>query len=106
MVPEPDGTLIVPEISRPRTASVVIENEVGLHARPSVKLTQLAKRFASTIEFALEPDGPWTDAKSPVKVMRVKAPKGSVLHYRTEGGDAEGALQAVVALVAEKFGED
>ena len=106
MVVEPDRTLIVPQPSTPRTASVVLKNEVGLHARPSIKLTQLAKRFSSTIEFALEPEGPWTDAKSPVKVMRVKAPKGSVLHFRTDGGDAEGALQAIIALVAEKFGED
>ena len=106
MVVEPDRTSIVPQPSTSRTASVVLENEVGLHARPSIKLTQLAKRFSSTIEFALGPEGPWTDAKSPVKVMRVKAPKGSVLHFRTEGGDAEGALQAIMALVAEKFGED
>jgi phosphocarrier protein HPr len=97
---------LVPELGMPRTASVVLENAVGLHARPSVKLTQLAKRFASTVEFALEPDGPWTDAKSPVKVMRVKAPKGSTLHFRTEGGDAEGALTAIVNLVAQKFGEE
>ncbi len=88
-----------------KTASVVLENEVGLHARPSVKLTQLAKRFSATVEVALAPGGPWTDAKSPVKVMRVKAPKGSVLHFRTEGGDAETALRAVVDLVAHKFGE-
>ena len=87
------------------TASVILNNEVGLHARPSVKLTQLAKSFVSTIEFALEPDGPWTDAKSPVKVMRVKAPKGSTLHFRTHGRDAEGALRAVVDLVEQNFGE-
>lgn len=94
------------ERGMPHTASVVLENAVGLHARPSVKLTQLAKQFAARIEFALEPDGPWTDAKSPVKVMRVKAPKGATLHFRTEGQDAEGALRAVVDLVAQKFGEE
>ncbi len=97
---------IVPEPRMPHTASIVLENEVGLHARPSVKLTQLAKSFVSTIEFALEPEGPWTDAKSPVKVMRIKAPKGSRLHFRAQGRDAEGALQAVIDLVAQKFGED
>jgi phosphocarrier protein len=90
----------------PLTASIVLENEVGLHARPSVKLTQLAKQFLSKVEFALAPDGPWADAKSPVKVMRVKAPKGSTLHFRTEGQDAESALRAVVELVARKFGEE
>ena len=88
------------------TASIVLINEVGLHARPSVKLTQLAKTFTSTVEFALAAQGPWTDAKSPVKVMRVKAPKGAVLHFRTDGPDAEAALRAMVDLVAIRFGED
>ena len=90
----------------PLTASAVLVNAVGLHARPSVKLTQCAKGFAAKIEFALAPDGPWTDAKSPVKVMRVKAPKGAILHFRTEGSDEKAALQAMVGLVAARFGEE
>ena len=53
--------------------SVVITHDVGLHARPSVKLTKLAKGFSSTIEIAGAPDGPWIDAKSIVKVMAMKA---------------------------------
>jgi phosphocarrier protein HPr len=93
------------ETMAPLTASAILVNEVGLHARPSVKLTQAAKRFAATIELALAPDGPWTDAKSPVKVMRVKAPKGATLHFRVTGADAEAALAAMVALVNDGFGE-
>jgi phosphocarrier protein HPr len=89
----------------PLTASAVLVNEVGLHARPSVKLTQCAKRFAAKTEFALSPDGPWTDAKSPVKVMRVKAPQGATLHFRVAGSDAEAALAAVLMLVNAGFGE-
>jgi phosphocarrier protein HPr len=88
------------------TASIELTNEVGLHARPSVKLTQLAKTFDASVELALDPDGPWSDAKSPVKVMRVKAPKGAVLHFRTEGIDEEAALKAMVELVAARFGEE
>lgn len=95
----------MPDFDGPKRASVILENEVGLHARPSVKLTQLAKSFSSQVEFALAADGPWIDAKSPVKVMRVKAPKGSVLHFRTEGSDSETALKAIVELVVQKFGE-
>ena len=56
--------------------SALLTNDVGLHARPSVKLTQLAKRFGAHIEFARAADGPWVDAKSPVKVMRFKARQG------------------------------
>ena len=88
------------------TASAVLVNPVGLHARPSVKLTQCAKGFAARIELALAAEGPWTDAKSPVKVMRVKAPKGSVLYFQVSGTDAEAALAALLALVRDKFGEE
>jgi phosphocarrier protein len=89
----------------PLTASAVLVNPVGLHARPSVKLTQCAKGFAAMIEFALAADGPWTDAKSPVKVMRVKAPQGATLYFRVTGADGEAALAAVLALVHDGFGE-
>lgn len=89
-----------------RTGTALLTNAVGLHARPSVKLTQLAKSFASSIEFALSPDGPWTNAKSPVQVMRAKAPKGTVLHFRASGADAEPALAAVLALVERRFDEE
>jgi phosphocarrier protein len=93
------------ETSAPLTASAVLVNKVGLHARPSVKLTQCAKRFAAKIELALSGDGPWTDAKSPVKVMRVKAPQGATLHFRVTGADGEVALAAMLALVHDGFGE-
>jgi len=88
------------------SGSALLTNAVGLHARPSVKLTQLAKRFAASVELALEPGGPWVDAKSPVRVMRVKAPKGTTLHFRTSGGDAAAALAALVGLVERRFDED
>jgi phosphocarrier protein len=90
----------------PVIASALLTNEVGLHARPAVKLTQLAKSFKATVELALEPDGPWVDAKSPVKIMRVKAPKGAVLHFRAWGGDADSAVGALVDLVVRGFDEE
>ena len=93
------------ETSVPLTASAVLVNKVGLHARPSVKLTQCAKRFVAKIELALAEDGPWTDAKSPVKVMRVKAPQGATLHFRVAGADGGEALAAMLALVHDGFGE-
>lgn len=87
------------------TASALLTNAVGLHARPSVKLTQLAKSFAATVEIALDAAGPWIDAKSPVKVMRVKAPKGATLHVRATGEDAAAAAAAIADLVVRKFDE-
>ena len=87
------------------TTSVRVTNEVGLHARPSVKLTQLAKRFAANVTVAVDPGGPWIDAKSPVKIMRVRVPRGAQLYVRGEGDDAAAAVDAVVALVESRFGE-
>src|SRR6266851_3098562 len=89
----------------PVVASALLTNEVGLHARPSVKLTQLAKTFGATVELALEPEGPWVDAKSPVRIMRVKAPKGTLLHFRASGADAGSAIVALVGLVERRFDE-
>lgn len=85
--------------------AIVIAHEVGLHARPSVKLTKLAKTFGSKIELGLTEDGPWIDAKSIVKVMAFKAAKGSTLHFRAHGGDAPEAVKALVDLVRRDFDE-
>jgi phosphocarrier protein len=85
--------------------SVVITHEAGLHARPSVKLTKLAKTFAARVEMATDPAGPWLDAKSIVKVMAARAPKGAQLYLRAEGGQAREAIEALAALVERDFDE-
>jgi len=82
-----------------------IVNAIGLHARPSVKLTQLAKTFACRIEIAPSQEGPWIDAKSPVKVMRMAAAGGTVLYVRAAGPGAHAAAEAVLRLVRSGFGE-
>ena len=86
-------------------ARVIITHEVGLHARPSVKLTKLAKGFAARIDLAIAEHGPWIDAKSIVKVMATRAPKGATLFLRAEGVDAEDAVAALVGLVQRNFDE-
>ena len=92
--------------SAPKSSgSALLTNAVGLHARPSVKLTQLAKSFTSTIMLATDAEGPWVDAKSPVKIMRVKAPKGTTLHFEAVGSDADAAVAALLALVERRFDE-
>ncbi len=88
------------------TAFALLTNEVGLHARPSVTLTQAAKRFGARIEVATAADGPWVDAKSPVRIMRVKAAKGETLHFRASGEDARAALDELVGLVQRRFDEE
>lgn len=87
------------------SGKVLLTHAVGLHARPSVKLTKLAKTFQSAIEIGLGPDGPWIDAKSIVKVMAAKVPQGSSLHIRARGSDAGPAVAALVGLVERDFDE-
>jgi phosphocarrier protein len=87
-------------------ATVLITHAVGLHARPSVKFTKLAKTFAAEVEVAVAANGPWFDAKSIVKVMAAKAPKGTLLHIRAKGDGASKAVAALVELVQRDFDED
>jgi phosphocarrier protein HPr len=84
---------------------VTITHAVGLHARPSVKFTKLAKTFAAKTEISSAEAGPWIDAKSIVKVMAMKAPEGTVLHIRASGPDADAAVATLRALVERNFDE-
>jgi phosphocarrier protein len=88
------------------THSALLTNAIGLHARPSVKLTKLAKTFESQIEVGLTENGPWVDAKSIVKVMAIKAARGATLYFRARGPDATEAIVALRELVALDFRED
>ncbi len=85
--------------------SVIITHDVGLHARPSVKLTKLAKGFAAKVEIAGDRQGPWIDAKSIVKVMAMKAKQNSELHVRAHGEDAAPAVAGIIDLVKRGFDE-
>jgi phosphocarrier protein len=87
------------------TATAILTHAAGLHARPSLKLTMLAKTFPAKIELALKPEGTWIDAKSIVKVLATKAPTGTVLHFRASGEGARTALDAIVALIDRDFDE-
>jgi phosphocarrier protein HPr len=90
-------------MSNAAETSVLITHAVGLHARPSVKFTKLAKTFPAEVELALAPVGPWIDAKSIVKVMAAKMPQGSQIHFRATGADAQAAVAALVELVERDF---
>lgn len=83
--------------------SVLLTHDVGLHARPSVKLTKLAKTFSARVELAPAHGGPWIDAKSIVKVMSLKVKRDTVLHFRARGNDADAAVGALVSLVERDF---
>lgn len=81
----------------------VIQDPTGLHARPAVKLTKLAKTYVSMIEIRADSGESWTNAKSPNAVMKLKAAHGEPLHVRAFGDDARTAVDALVALVDRDF---
>jgi phosphocarrier protein len=83
---------------------VEIVNKLGLHARPSAKLTQLASRFSSEVHMTKK--GRRINAKSIMGVMMLAAAKGSTVTIETEGPDADAALDALAELIAGGFGEE
>jgi phosphocarrier protein HPr len=82
---------------------VLIINKLGLHARASAKLTQLASGFKC--EVMLSRDNRRVNAKSIMGVMMLAAAKGATINIETNGeGEAE-AMQALLALIHDYFGE-
>lgn len=82
---------------------IEIVNKLGLHARASAKLTMLAGSFPC--EVWMERNGRRINAKSIMGVMMLAAGKGSKVMLETEGERADEAMQALQALIADKFGE-
>lgn len=86
----------------PRSEAEIV-NKLGLHARASAKLTQTASQFQS--EVWLERSGRRINAKSIMGVMMLAAGKGSTITVDIEGDDADAAMKAILALIADRFGE-
>jgi phosphocarrier protein len=84
-------------------AELEIVNKLGLHARASAKLTQLASAYPC--EVWLSRNGRRVNAKSIMGVMMLAAAKGSTVELETSGEQDVDALSALVALIADKFGE-
>ncbi|MBK6639216.1 MAG: HPr family phosphocarrier protein [Rhodocyclaceae bacterium] len=84
-------------------ADVQIINKLGLHARASAKLTQLAGSFPC--EVWMERGTRRINAKSIMGVMMLAAGKGSTVIVDTEGERADEALAAIQGLIADRFGE-
>ena len=80
-----------------------ITNRLGLHARPSAQLTQVAARFAA--EIWISRDGRRVNAKSIMGVMMLAAGQGTVVTVDVSGPDEQAALEAVGALIESGFGE-
>ena len=82
---------------------VEIVNKLGLHARASAKLTQIAGSYQC--EVWLSRNGRRVNAKSIMGVIMLAATKGSKVAIETSGADEDEAMQALTQLIADKFGE-
>ena len=80
-----------------------ISNKLGLHARASAKLTKLAGSFACEVHMSR--NGRRVNAKSIMGVMMLAAGMGTEVEIETEGLDEQAAMDAIVALIDDKFGE-
>ncbi len=83
--------------------SIFISNKLGLHARASAKLTKLAGSFAC--EVFMTRNARRVNAKSIMGVMMLAAGLGSEVEIETEGADERAAMDAILALIDDKFGE-
>ncbi len=86
-----------------RQTKIEIVNKLGLHARASAKLTQLAGQFKSEVFLARQ--GRRVNAKSIMGVMMLAAAKGASIEIETNGVDEDAAMQALTQLINDKFGE-
>ena len=83
--------------------TVTISNKLGLHARASAKLTKLAGGFACEVHMSR--NGRRINAKSIMGVMMLAAGMGSEVEIETDGADEVQALDALVVMIDDRFGE-
>ena len=86
------------------TSEVQIVNKYGLHARPAAEFVKLANRFNSSVWIGKE--DVQVSGKSIMGVMMLAAECGSTVRIRAAGDDAREAVDALVALVTDRFGEE
>ncbi|MDK1387851.1 HPr family phosphocarrier protein [Sinorhizobium sp. 8-89] len=85
---------------------IEVTHGFGLHARPSVTFTRLAKSFPCTVEIEVNGSEVWLNGKSIVKIMGAKIRRGSVLKIRAHGLRAAEAIVALKALIERNFDEE
>jgi phosphocarrier protein len=82
----------------------IINNKLGLHARPSAQVTQTAAKFQSEVWIAK--NGRRVNAKSIMGVLMLAAGQGSIVTVDAEGPDETEAVEALGALIESGFGEN
>jgi phosphocarrier protein HPr len=87
--------------STPAPRKVRIINPLGVHARPSARIVELASRFRSRVSLAV--NGRSADARSIVAVMLLAANVGSIVSIEADGPDAQEAIEAMTTLISGRF---
>jgi len=83
--------------------NIIIQNELGLHARAAATFSKEASKFSSTVEVLK--DHMQINGKSILELLTLAATKGSTITIRAEGNDESNAIEALTSLVQEGFGE-
>lgn len=83
---------------------IVIQNKIGLHARPASLLIQQAKQYKSNV--MLEKGGVMADLNSIVSLLKMRVKYGDIVILHADGPDEDSALRDLVKLIDSKFGEE
>lgn len=84
--------------------SITVSNKAGLHARAAAKLVETVSRYTSSIKLGTIEN--MVDGKSILAIMLLAAPLGTNLDLIIDGADEQEALEAILLLVENRFGED
>lgn len=85
--------------------TVILKNKLGLHARAAALFVQVAEKYQSRIRLKKPNNSDWVNGKSILSVMTLDAYQGSQIIINAQGQDAQEALNRLVKLVNDKFGE-
>ena len=85
---------------------VRVENELGLHARAAAKLVKFTGQFESKIKFSRRSSNDEVDGKSILGILLLAAARGTELRVRVSGSDEATAMEGIVALFRDRFGEE
>lgn len=86
-------------------ATLTVSGAHGLHARPAIRLSRSARRYAARIQICAEGAERWVDAKSVAQVMGLQVETGRTIRLRALGADAEAALAGLRQLVEKELAE-
>ena len=99
-----DSTDTTSAAQKPLTKELVVQNKMGIHARPAAMIVRITNKFKADV--FVEKDDEQVNGKSIMGLMMLAAGKGSKLSIHAEGPDADKAVAEIKSLVETRFGEE